>query len=219
MKQKFKGKTLYTKTVTDNILRVYDAATDKSDWYQDANEWAKDIAYKYLYRPLPSPKGQNDIYPPLQPYYNKVCGIIAALSPLKSWQENKNITITFLRDGKGKHTKVFKQKAQDILDSDGDVDTIASILNGNKITSFFLNILNPQTIQAVTVDRHAISVALNNSVTGDYSMTVNQYEFFQNCYRIAAQKRGIRPLQMQAVTWVQWRVAKKITTDLSDVPF
>lgn len=211
MKQKFKNKTLYTKTTVDNILRVYDEANDKSDWYQDAHDFANKQAGKYVYD-----GGRTNS---LSEARAKVCGIIAALSPLKSWQENKNITISFLRDGKGKHTKLFKDKAQAILDSNGDVDEIATILNGNKITSFFLNILNPQTSQAVTVDRHAISVALNKNVTGDYSMTVNQYEFFQNCYRTAASKRGIRPLQMQAVTWVQWRIAKKETTDLTDVPF
>lgn len=213
MKQKFKHKTQYTKTVVDRILGVYDRATYKDDWYQEANMFAQELAYRYVFI-----GGRTDSF---KQSVAKVCGIIAALSPLKSWEENKRITITFLRDGKANHTPTFNKKAQDILDSDGQADTIATILNGNKITSFFLNILNPQTSQAVTIDRHAVSIALDEYVTDNYAMTQNQYNFFQNCYRVAAQMRGVRPLQMQAVTWVQWRIDKNVEQpqDFSDVPF
>ena len=215
MKQKFKNKTLYTKTTVDNMLKVYDNTSDKTDWYEEANDFAYGIVHQFL--------NIKEIS------VAKVCGIIAALSPLKSWEENKKITITFLRDGKGKHTKMFTDKAQAILDSDGNINTIAEILNGNKITSFFLNIFNPKTSPSVTVDRHAVSIALGKSVTGDsLQMSNNQYNFFQNCYRIAAEMRGVRPLKMQSVTWVQWRKDKQIeqrndssviSTDFSEVPF
>ena len=204
MKQVYKGKTLNTKTVVDRIIKIYDQSTDRQDWYNEAHNFAVEQASKYL--PFDTTWSGNII---TQTEIAKVCGIIAALSPLKSWDENKKITTTFLATGKAKHTGVMNQKARDILASNGTIEDIALILNGNKITSFFLNLYNPVTSQVVTIDRHAISIAIGYSITTNFQMTSNQYNFFQNCYVIAANKRGIRPLQMQAITWVEWRKFKK----------
>lgn len=199
MKQKFKGKTLYTKTVVRRIIEVYNKATDKKDWYQEANNFTFTLSYKIWDK---NPETQKKAHA-------KVCGIIAAFSPLKSWNQNMLIAKLFVETGQMKHTKTMGDKAKEILDSDGEVDTISEILNGNKITSFFLNILNPSNSQAVTIDRHAISIALGYSITDNFQMTEKQYEFFSNCYRIASQKAGILPLQMQAITWTKWREMKK----------
>ncbi len=197
MKQKFKGQTLTTTKVVNNILRVYDQSTNNHNWYVEANTLAFELGKKYL------PNDTEKVATA------KVSGIIASLSPLKSWDENKKITITFLQGGKAKHTAVMVNKAKLILSSNGDVDVIAEILNGNKITSFFLNILQPYTSQAVTIDRHAISIAVGESLTGDQlQISTNQYKFFETCYRVAANKRNELPSQMQAVTWVKWRELK-----------
>lgn len=199
MKQKFKGKTLYTKTVVRRIMEVYDKATDKKDWYREANEFAFTLSYE-IWDKKPATRKKA---------HAKVCGIISAFSPLKSWDENMVIAKLFVETGKIKHTKTLGDKAKEIFNSDGEVDTIFVILNGNKITSFFLNILNPDDSQAVTIDRHAISIALGYSITDNFQMTEKQYEFFSNCYRIASHKAGILPLQMQAITWTKWREMKK----------
>jgi len=199
MKQKFKGKTLYTKTVVRRIMEVYDKATNRKDWYKEANDFAFTLSYK-IWDKTPATRKKA---------HAKVCGVIAAFSPLKSWDENMVIANLFIKTGQIKHTKTMGNKAKDILISDGEVDTISEILNGNKITSFFLNILNPSDSQAVTIDRHAISIAIGYSITDNFQMTGKQYEFFSNCYRIASQKAGILPLQMQAITWTKWREMKK----------
>jgi hypothetical protein len=198
MKQVFKGKTLYTKTVVRRITEVYNQATDHNDWYKEANDFAFQLSYR-LWDKDPATRKQA---------HAKACGIIAALSPLKSWDENMNIAKLFVLTGQVKHTAVMGQKAKDILSSDGSLETISTILNGSKITSFFLNIYRPSTSQAVTIDRHAISIALGYSITDNFSMTSKQYEFFQNCYRIASLNASIKPLQMQAITWVEWRKQK-----------
>jgi len=205
MKQAFKSKTYYTKRVVNNILEVYDQSNDKSDWYQEANDFAWDLANKYL-------GGTENCHA-------SVCGIIAALSPLKSWEENKKIAISFLKGDKVKHTKTMAGKAYAISKSDGQIDTIVGILNGLKITSFFLNIYNPKTSQAVTIDRHAISIAVGQIMTDNFSMTHKQYSFFQNAYRVAAEMRDVRPLQMQAVTWVTWRMMKDKNNQEFNLPF
>ena len=198
--QRFNHKDYTTTKVVNNILRVYNKADEPNDWYNEANCLAYWLAVKYLNNMNELVSNEN---------VAKVCGILAALSPLKSWNENKKIAELFLKDGTCKHTRAMSQKAKDILASDGKIETISDILRGSKITSFFLNILQPQQSQAVTIDRHAVSIAVGTKIVGDkLKLSINQYEFFANCYRIAGLKLGVKPLVVQSTTWVIWRELK-----------
>jgi hypothetical protein len=106
--------------------------------------------------------------------------------------------------------KQFKDKAKRIIESDGSDEQILAILNGRKISSFYLNIKYPNKANNVTIDRHALSIALGYWVTDeDYrGMTANQYNFFVQCYTLAAMKVETTPLLMQSSTWVRWRKIK-----------
>jgi len=223
MKQVFKGQTLTTTKTVNNILRVYDRSNEsaKSNWYREANSFANELLWDIYIFPLKVSKNHSPLaaWADKKNTLNKICGVIAALSPLKPWDENKRIAESFLKTGNAYHTKVMTQKAQDIMDSDGEIETICDILNGRKISSFFLNIVDPQNIHAVTIDRHAQDIALGKVLTDDKrSMTVGQYEFFANCYQIAAKKRGIQPSLMQSTTWVTWREEKKQKSN-EELPF
>ena len=197
-KQIYKGKTLFRKTVVDNIVRIYNDPTFdfNSDWYIDASQFAKDLS------------NQHNV-----PYL-KVCGIIASLSPLKSWDENKKIAVTFLKTGDARHTKLCTGKANDILnDTDPNpVDSILAILNGNKIKNFFINIAFPKDAEAVTIDRHALSICLNRSIVKEeyVGITNGQYNFFVSCYSEAGDKLGVRASMVQSITWEKWRELKKL---------
>lgn len=193
MKQKFNGEILTTTKTVNNILRIFDKANGEGlNWYEEANRYAWDLRMKFDIDRL------------------KVAGIIAAFSPLKSWETNKTITEQFLRTGKASHTRVMTQKAKDILASDGSLEVISDILNGNKITNFFLNIAEPTAFNNVTIDRHAISIAVGEVLPdAKMRMSVKQYQFFLKAYQVAAYKRDILPSQMQSVTWVKWRIMKK----------
>jgi hypothetical protein len=63
----------------------------------------------------------------------------------------------------------------------------------------------------VTIDRHALSVALDYWVSDEeYSgMTKKQYEFFRDCYIWTADSIGVSPLRLQSATWVVFRRIKK----------
>lgn len=209
MKQRFKGEVLTTTKTVNKIVKMYNQSVDKEglNWYNEANDFAEHTAMLFLHESVEDYLKDSHFKTKI----NKVCGIIAALSPLKSWEENKRITITFLKEGKSYHTKVMTAKAKAILESNGELDTIASILGGSKITSFFLNIVNPETDNGVTIDRHAVSLAVGKELQGSaLQMSLGQYNFFVNAYRIAANKLGVKPLQVQAVTWVEWRKFKKM---------
>lgn len=205
MKQQFKGQSLTLTKCVNNILKVYNQASDKTsstNWYVEANVYAQNLATKYNV-PL-----------------SVTCGVIASLSPLKSWSENKRIANSFLHNGKGEHTKCFIDKARQIKLSNGDVETIASILNGNKIISFFINILEPHQQNFVTIDRHALSIALGRNILENEGkgITLKQYEFFVSAYNVAGTKAKISPVLMQSITWVTWKELKK-AVDNQDVPF
>jgi hypothetical protein len=192
MKQKFKGEILTTTKTVNKIIKIFKQSNlDGLNWYPEANEYAQSLSKKFNIQLI------------------KVCGIIAGLSPLKSWEENKRIAESFLSTGKSFHTKAMTQKCIDILNSNGTIEEISEILKGNKITSFFLNIYD-QSYNGVTIDRHAICLAVGKILNDDaLQLSLNQYNFFVNCYRIAAKKLGVQPHQVQAVTWVEWRKFKK----------
>jgi hypothetical protein len=197
-KQVFKGSTLYRKRVKNHILSVYTDArvSITDDWYINANLLAIELASKY---------GTD---------YVTVAGIIAALSPLKSWDENKKIAEGFLRNGKGKHTRNMINKAKQITLFKGNFqrEYILNELNGNKIKSFFLNIAYPLSPEAVTIDRHAISICLNRSIKDNEGtgITLKQYNFFVSCYSELANELNIRPSMLQSVTWEKWRLLKSM---------
>lgn len=205
-KQKFKGTTLYRKRCVDNILNIFNNPDFEGDfdWYKEANRFANDLANKFGLTSL------------------QVAGIIASLSPLKSWDENKKIAEQFLRNGNGKHTKAMKDKARNIKEYNSSMqrEFILATLNGNKISSFFVNIAYPNEPTHVTIDRHAIAVCLNRPIKENEGagITDKQYEFLASCYRQAGEILGLLPNQVQSVTWVKWRQIKN-ANKFNEVPF
>lgn len=205
VRQKFKGQVLTRTKTVNNILRVFNDPRVEAEtgWYDGANAYANKLANKFGVSPI------------------KVAGVLASLSPLKSWDENKRIAKSFLTSGNAYHTKTMKVKAENIVAlDDDDVDRIQQILNGNKIKSFFLNIAFPDDDKAVTIDRHALCVALGRNLEENEikDLTDNQYRFFVQCYKIAAKKKGIKPNEMQAITWVKWRKLKTLEK-YKEIPF
>lgn len=205
-KQKFKGKTLFRKRCVDNILSVYNNPDfdGGQNWYVEANQFARELANKFRLTDL------------------QVAGIIASLSPLKSWSENQKIAEQFLRNGNGKHTEAMKDKARQIklYNSSSQREFILATLNGNKISNFFLNIAFPFADVHVTIDRHAIAVILGRSIKENEGagITDKQYEFLASCYRDAAKVLGVLPNVVQSVTWVKWKQLKEYKK-FETVPF
>jgi hypothetical protein len=184
---------------------ITENGVDSSGWYTEANEFAQLMSTTYNV-PLTT-----------------VCGIISALSPQKSWEENKKLTVRFLSNGTTHNqTQLNINKAKCILVTD-NVDQILAILNGNKTKNFFLNILYPNKAMGVTIDRHAIAAALQTNKTAksldkSYAvLTDKQYDFFAGCYTELAGDLGILPHQLQAIVWVNYRSHRKINYKKFDV--
>lgn len=180
--------------MVDNILDVYDFATPSEysegmTWYNNANgiAWSLDwINYK------------------------RAAGVIAALSPLLSW--NKNVEYAGLIMGGANDAPCLKKnvaKAVAIRDGWNPLD----VLSGIKVTSFYQNIVNPYSddVRHVTIDKHAYDIAVND-MTRPYkgsSVSKGKYLDIASAYIEAAHEANILPLQMQAITWTAWRNMKR----------
>jgi len=198
MRQQFHNKQYTHTQVKNNILKVWDATNDadRYDWYGGANTFAHDLTR------LSCEMGRFTTV-------NKVCGVIAALSPMVKWERNLELAHRLVTGTSVKDMPCIKsnaRKANEILCSDGSEKDILRILNGQKISAFFLNIVYPTKAIHLTMDRHAISIAVGKKIQGkNLIMTSGQYEFFSDCYRWTAAKLGISPLLLQSATWILWR--------------
>ena len=193
-KQVYKNVNLSRTKVKNNILKIWAQTyeSERFDWYECAHNFAKN-----------NTKNEVEL--------SKFIGVIAALSPLKSWSQNKTLAYEVYNGKKTGHMVQFINKALNILNSDGKDCTILDILKGNKISSFYLNIRYFNDFQHVTIDRHALSIALGHKITNiEYSgITSKQYNFFVQCYIFTAKSLKINPLLLQSSTWVKYRTLKK----------
>lgn len=185
-----------------NILRVYRSATASDiangvEWYARANREAESIA---------SSTGLNIL---------TVIGVMAALSPNNKWERNKqdaaNMCAAYVsgRDMDSFNVCTYnkmKHKAWSILqDNLTTHDDILTRLNGQKIRSFYSNIVG---LDEVTIDGHAYNIAINKRqvlTSDDTNIGVRLYRELQAAYVRAAKRVGVEPHVLQAVTWTAWK--------------
>ena len=193
------GEKEYSRTVIkNNILKVYKVSADyeRNDWYREAHNFGVEVSTF-----LKSFRNYNITV-------NQVLGIVSALSPLKEWEKNKEIAVDFILTGDCGHMGANKRKARQILDSDGSDDEILKILNGPKTSRFYMNMMYPDGT-GVTVDRHAIAIAIGRTATDkEQSLTPKAYEFIEKCYIMTAETLGLDPLHLQSITWQTWKRIK-----------
>lgn len=135
-------------------------------------------------------------------------GIIAALSPQKSWEVNTKIAEQFIReDGNAKvHIGAQLTKAKHILYNNLTAKEVYSTLGGLKTKNFFYNIYTPDSKEFITIDRHHLNVCYAEDKT---MCTNKQYEFLKENTAIFANKINMIPSILQATLWVCWKRIKK----------
>lgn len=201
MKQKFKDRTLSLNKTVKSILAFYNAATvselkEGLFWYNEAHSYCKELSERFNL--------------PIQ----VIAGIIAVYSPQTGWIENKRFALSFLINPKNRHKSLVQDlKARKIIKLSNE-DKIYHLISSNqflKSRSFFLNIINPDIVTNVTIDRHAIAITLQRPDSVQplpdrfAQMTIAQYNFFQAAYVQAAKELDILPQQLQAITWTVYR--------------
>lgn len=193
-----------------NILAVYGMATAEDlreglAWYQTAHNWCVVTAG------------------PSRPHLiRRNAGIVAALSPLNGWGNNKRKAAEVISKrgrivvekgmpngiGLGKNV----EKAIAIYNGGDPLD----ILGGDKVRAFYQTILDPQGDIDPVIDRHAFDIAVGERTDEKRRGILSRkgvYAEFANAYREAAKIAGIGSAQMQAVTWIAWRNIHGIEAD------
>jgi hypothetical protein len=186
-----------------NILKIYRQATPQDHeaglaWYAKARDAAVSLSI------------QHDV--PLR----VVVGVIAALSPNNKWERNvKDAGVMIAAFLGGDPVEVCKpstytkmrDKAWSILAAVPENDNeVISILNGQKIVSFFCNIMGHDSV--VTIDGHAYNIAQGKraGLTDDATnMSKGVYKDMQEAYARAAKRVGLKVYELQAITWVAWK--------------
>jgi hypothetical protein len=154
------------------------------EWYNEAFDFCYKLAIKY------------DITA------TQAAGIVAALSPQKRWNENKLLAIQFLKTGKAGQYGMLIDKCRRILKISTltPIEEIADILHGDKIRSFFLNIVTNRDV--VTIDRHMICAAVGYSYG---TVTAKGYKYLSGVITEMAADLMIMPKTLQAVIWCNYR--------------
>lgn len=167
-----------------NIVTRWNAATPEQiavgrNWYYCANELAQKIA----------------------PTTRVGAGVLAALSPQKSWQANVKIAKATFASGaaRGQVGNACK-KADDILSGK---DPLTVLPKGSKTWHFYRCIVDPSDSEAVVIDRHAHDIAADEIYgAADRGLSnPNRYHTLAEAYRRAAELLGEIPSVVQAVTW------------------
>jgi len=174
-----------------NLLHWYNLATDSdleaSRWYNEAHDACLELSKR---------EGVD---------YKQVVYAVAALSPMLSWDYNILAVEQLITHGETNYgLKKNRIKAVRILEGD------LSALSGQKVMRFAKSILNPRkyTADVVTVDVHACR-AWDNRLTGDRSLSANEYAKISDGYKQAAAIVGLAPGEFQAVVWVVIRRISK----------
>jgi hypothetical protein len=132
-------------------------------------------------------------------------GIVAALSPQCSWDENVARALAHA-DGESVGAMADPlRKADAIRDGADPYDA----LGGRKVRSFWRNIDGHESF--VTVDRHAVAIAFDRPLSDTEIKVLERpgaYVYIAACYRAAARRHGIPASTLQAITWIVWRRLK-----------
>jgi hypothetical protein len=137
--------------------------------------------------------------------------VIAALSPQIGWLANISAARSLVASRSHEEAQSIGalgdgiSKALAILE--GSPPSL--VLGGRKVRSFYRNILYPSRAGAVTVDRHAVAIALHGiggrSPSDKWLERAGTYALVASIYRSEARRAGILPQQLQAICWLAHR--------------
>lgn len=179
-------------TMATRIDAVYAQALESEHfdgraWYSAAGSIARVVA------------GGHDIS------HEAGAGILAALSPQCSWDENVVRALAHA-DGEDVGATADSLSKADRLASGADA---FDVLGGRKVRSFWRNILGQH--HHVTVDRHAVAIVFGRALSDREIKLLERpgpYVIIAAAYRAAARRHGIEASTLQAVTWLAWRRLK-----------
>jgi len=192
-----------------NILRTFHLATAEEmtsglTWYRDGLETAA--------RLVADARKRGEVVHKRAITRNALAGILAALSPQKSWSRNLGLLLDLLAGRPVGQFATQVAKARAILGGRAPLD----VLVGPKERAFYLGFTDPNT-EAVTIDGHAYSVWQGQRImTTRVKITAALFRLAAADYATAADQVGLRPHQIQAITWLTHRRIHNSTGHVQD---
>tara|TARA_R110000868_G_scaffold116979_1_gene310867 strand:- start:86 stop:658 length:573 start_codon:yes stop_codon:yes gene_type:complete len=168
-----------------------------TSWYETARQDAERMAVKHR---IPTEVAAH---------------AIAALSPGVRWATNLRAAETLL-ESRNFSEQVVPGYPKNVLKAKRIISSYfypeegrswRDWLSGPKVTAFAANIVDPNRTQQVTLDTHAISVALGIRYTTKETPDLRKEEFqrITRAYEKVAEEYKISPNSCQAITWLVWR--------------
>jgi hypothetical protein len=183
------------KPFPEHILEMFILSTPRNRregmaWYDDAHNFARSL-------------DEN---------VERAAGVIAAMSPVNGWKNNKRCAYeVYCGTVSGLTLPDNQAKAVRILNGEAPLD----VLGGDKVRAFYSTILDPTNPEAIPViDRHAHDIAVGAKMPNNHpsrSMTEKRYNQFAKAYSECARSIGVGAPQLQAVTWLEWRERFKLS--------
>lgn len=175
-----------------NIMATYKRATpaeiaDGTGWYARARDLALELS-------------PGDVW--------RGAGVLAALSPLKSWPQNVLLAREAFATGEARgHFPRQCSKANRIMTGEHSLD----VLGGKKTTSFCIAIATSGRGEVATIDAHAHDAATGQSHKWAERpvITKGRFNAMDAAYREVAEYLGIAVNDLQAIVWVVWKREKK----------
>lgn len=139
--------------------------------------------------------------------------VVSLLSPRNKWDRNKQDAETLVRTAlSGGSINDFsvctftsnKRRAWDLVLSGGKDFQPEKFFKGLKTRSFHDNISYPDS-RCVTIDTWAVRAARDVEERWRGSLTPKQYKALEAEYQEVADYVGLRPMDLQAVVWVEIR--------------
>lgn len=138
----------------------------------------------------------------------RAAAIIAVLSPLTRWSGNLEDAWSVCEGGKAKHA-LPRNEAKALRLKDGE--SIANVIGGRKVTSFWLNIANPLHFEGTTNDSW-IARAFGISESDMFNV-YGVYDAVTGGLALAAKRLGELPSTVQATVWLVTREAWERNND------
>lgn len=176
-------------SIPENTVKV------AKDWYTEAHNFAADLSETYKIG------------------FDRVCGVISALSPANNWNNNKreaeNLIVCFISGGDWRLIpfrtySINVAKAWDILTNHSkSTEDFFSVKTGAKTLNFYENIKDPKNPDFVTIDRHMIAILEGRlgQRSGAGRITTKQYRDLSDKFKKVSKKLGLLPNELQAVLW------------------
>ncbi len=198
----------HRRQLESNLLRAYRRATADdiargSVWYEKAHaivrEWSEFYGYSIA----------------------TVANVVAALSPQCDWDRNLIAADEVLQGAPTLSIigplRANIEKAKRIL-TDRAGDILPYFPQGPKVNSFARNIAGNYQ-DAVTIDRHAIECAWNDTTLPecDLRATWTHYAVYAECYARVASRVGLDAAIFQAIVWHVWKREHPAASKRADI--